>query len=40
MESNQTLPRDGKVMESIIKASGVEDFDPRVINQMLELTYR
>jgi len=33
-------PRDGKVMAAILKDAGVEDYEPRVINQMLEFAYR
>lgn len=32
-------PRDAAVMESILKEMGVEDFDPSVVNQMLEFSY-
>ncbi|CAI8044492.1 Transcription initiation factor TFIID subunit 9B [Geodia barretti] len=33
-------PRDAAVMEAILKEMGVEDFEPSVIHQMLEFTYR
>ena len=32
-------PRDAAVMESILKEMGVEDYEPNVINQMLEFSY-
>ena len=32
-------PRDAAVMEAILKEMGVEDFEPNVINQMLEFSY-
>lgn len=33
------LPKDAEVMVSILKDMGVTDYEPRVINQMLEFTY-
>lgn len=32
-------PRDAAVMEAILKEMGVEDYDPNVIQQMLEFSY-
>ena len=32
-------PKDAAVMEAILKEMGVEDFEPKVINQMLEFSY-
>ena len=32
-------PRDAAVMEAILKEMGVEEYEPNVINQMLEFTY-
>lgn len=32
--------RDAAVMEDILKEMGVADYEPNVINQMLELSYR
>ncbi len=32
-------PRDAAVMEAILKEMGVEDYEPNVINQMLEFSY-
>ena len=40
MRPSETFPRDGKVMESIIKEAGVAEFEPGVLHQMLELSYR
>jgi len=34
------LPKDGQVMVSILRDMGINDFDPRVVNQMLEFSYR
>ena len=40
MQGSNILPKDGKVMESIIKAAGVTQFESRVVRQLLELSYR
>ena len=34
------LPKDAQVMVSILKDMGVAEFDPRVVNQLLEFSYR
>ena len=39
-DSAKSTPRDARAMKAILKEMGVEDFEPRVINQMLEFTYR
>jgi hypothetical protein len=39
-DSAKSTPRDARAMKTILKEMGVEDFEPRVINQMLEFTYR
>lgn len=33
-------PRDAQTVEAILTAMGVESYDPRVVNQLLELLYR
>ena len=33
-------PRDAAVMEAILREMGVDDFEPNVIHQMLEFSYR
>eukprot|EP00057_Strongylocentrotus_purpuratus_P010982 XP_011665456.1 PREDICTED: transcription initiation factor TFIID subunit 9 [Strongylocentrotus purpuratus] len=40
MSSNKTQPRDAEIMTAILKDMGVTDYEPRVINQMLEFAYR
>ncbi|XP_056587181.1 transcription initiation factor TFIID subunit 9 [Triplophysa dalaica] len=40
MASPKTLPKDAQVMVQILKDMGITDYEPRVINQMLEFTYR
>ena len=36
----EDMPRDAKIVKSLLKSMGVEDFEPRVIHQFLELWYR
>ncbi|XP_026321666.1 transcription initiation factor TFIID subunit 9 [Hyposmocoma kahamanoa] len=40
--NNQTkhLPKDAQVIMSIMKEVGISDYEPRVVNQLLEFTYR
>ena len=33
------MPKDGFVMAGILQDMGIEDYEPRVVNQMLEFTY-
>ena len=39
-EKEKVLPKDAQVMVAILKDMGINDFEPRVINQMLEFSYR
>ena len=39
-EKEKAIPKDGQVMISILKDMGITDYEPRVINQMLEFSYR
>lgn len=39
-EGDEELPRDAKIVKSLLKSMGVEDYEPRVIHQFLELWYR
>ncbi len=34
------LPKDAQVMAAVLKDMGVADYDPRVLNQLLEFSYR
>lgn len=34
------VPKDAQVIMSIMKDMGILDYEPRVINQLLEFTYR
>ena len=40
VEKEKCIPKDGQVMISILKDMGINDFEPRVVNQMLEFSYR
>ena len=35
----KSTPRDATAMKTILKEMGIEDYEARVINQMLEFTY-
>lgn len=39
-EGEEELPRDAKIVKSLLKSMGVEEYEPRVIHQFLELWYR
>ncbi|XP_051955405.1 transcription initiation factor TFIID subunit 9-like isoform X1 [Xyrauchen texanus] len=39
MASPKTVPKDAQVMIQILKDMGITEYEPRVINQMLEFTY-
>lgn len=34
------MPRDAKIVKSLLKSMGVEEYEPRVIHKFLELWYR
>lgn len=36
----EVLPRDAKVVAGILSSMGVDDYEPRVLNQLLEFIYR
>ncbi|NWI16259.1 TAF9 factor, partial [Crypturellus soui] len=40
MASPKSAPKDAQVMAQILKDMGVTEYEPRVINQMLEFAYR
>jgi len=40
MAPPKSTPKDAQVMSAILKDMGVTDYEPRLINQMLEFTYR
>ncbi|GAB4855651.1 Transcription initiation factor TFIID subunit 9 [Ancistrocladus abbreviatus] len=39
-EGDEDLPRDARIVKSLLKSMGVEDYEPRVVHQFLELWYR
>ncbi|CAK8563838.1 unnamed protein product [Lathyrus sativus] len=39
-ELSMPMPRDAKIIESLLKSMGVEEYEPRVIHKFLELWYR
>ena len=36
----KSTPKDALVMGAILREMGINDYEPRVVNQMLEFTYR
>nr|XP_043616993.1 transcription initiation factor TFIID subunit 9-like [Erigeron canadensis]XP_043616994.1 transcription initiation factor TFIID subunit 9-like [Erigeron canadensis] len=39
-DGEEDLPRDAKIVKTLLKSMGVENYEPRVIHQFLELWYR
>lgn len=37
---NPNYPKDAQVIMSMLKDMGVQDYEQRVLNQLLEFTYR
>ncbi|KAF4527223.1 hypothetical protein B566_EDAN010552 [Ephemera danica] len=40
VSGSNRLPKDAQVIVSMLKEAGINDFEPRVVNQLLEFTYR
>lgn len=38
--TNKNYPKDALVIATILKEMGVQDYEPRVVSQLLELIYR
>ena len=38
--TNKSQPKDAQVMAAILKEMGVHEYEPRIINQMLDFSYR
>ena len=38
--STKQIPRDAQVIQTILKDMGIVDYEPRVVNQLLEFVYR
>uniref|UniRef100_A0A7N0UN98 Transcription initiation factor TFIID subunit 9 n=1 Tax=Kalanchoe fedtschenkoi TaxID=63787 RepID=A0A7N0UN98_KALFE len=39
-DGDEDLPRDAKIVKTLLKSMGVDDYEPQVIHQFLELWYR
>ncbi|KAK4752277.1 hypothetical protein SAY87_021075 [Trapa incisa] len=39
-DKDEDLPRDARIVKSLLKSMGVEEYEPCVIHQLLELWYR
>ncbi|XP_077241835.1 TATA binding protein associated factor 21kDa subunit [Tasmannia lanceolata] len=39
-KEGEELPRDAKIVKSLLKSMGVSEYEPRVVHQFLELWYR
>ncbi|KAI3669653.1 hypothetical protein L6452_40970 [Arctium lappa] len=39
-DGEEDLPRDAKIVKTLLKSMGVENYEPRVVHQFLELWYR
>lgn len=37
--NNADIPRDAKLIQNILTSMGVEEYEPRVVNQLLEFMY-
>jgi len=37
---SKSMPREAQIMAAILKDMGVNEYEPRVINQMMEFSYR
>jgi hypothetical protein len=40
LSGNSRLPKDAQVIVSMLKEAGINEYEPRVVNQLLEFTYR
>lgn len=39
-DGEEDLPRDAKIVKTLLKSMGVDQYEPRVVHQFLELWYR
>lgn len=37
---DEAMPKDAKIVKELLKSMSVDDYEPRVVNQFLELWYR
>ena len=40
MSTSRQIPRDAQVIQAILKDMGITEYEPRVVNQLLEFVYR
>ena len=40
MEASEAAPKEAETIAKIIESTGVTDYEPRVVNQLLEFTHR
>ena len=38
--SSKNMPKDGLIVMTMLKEAGVQEFEPRVVNQLLEYVYK
>ncbi|KAF7152357.1 hypothetical protein RHSIM_Rhsim01G0228800 [Rhododendron simsii] len=39
-DGDEDMPRDAKIVKTLLKSMGVDDYEPQVVHQFLELWYR
>lgn len=39
-DGDEDMPRDAKIVKTLLKSMGVDEYEPRVVHQFLELWYR
>ncbi|KAL8488988.1 hypothetical protein ACS0TY_025049 [Phlomoides rotata] len=39
-EGEEVMPKDAKIVKELLKSMSVDEYEPRVVNQFLELWYR
>ncbi|XP_052200199.1 transcription initiation factor TFIID subunit 9-like [Diospyros lotus] len=39
-DGDEDIPRDAKIVKTLLKSMGVDEYEPRVVNQFMELWYR
>ncbi|KAF5931759.1 hypothetical protein HYC85_027930 [Camellia sinensis] len=39
-DGDENMPRDAKIVKTLLKSMGVDEYEPRVVHQFLELWYR
>lgn len=39
-DGEEDIPKDGKIIQELLRSMNVEDYEPRVVHQLLQLWYR